>query len=58
MKSLIDANVALRNMLNDHQEMTEKAKIAIQSGVFTTPEVLSVRSAASMEEVLKKTRIK
>ena len=41
MRSLIDANVILRYMLNDHQEMAEKAKIAIRSGVFTTPEVLA-----------------
>ena len=39
---LIDANVILRYLLNDHEEMSIKAKNLISSGtVYTKPEVIS-----------------
>lgn len=39
---LIDANVILRYLLNDNQEMAQKARSLIVSGkVYTKPEVIS-----------------
>ncbi len=39
---LIDANVILRYLLNDNQEMAQKARSLIASGkVYTKPEVIS-----------------
>lgn len=38
---LIDANVILRYLLNDHEEMAKQAKTAVQGGAFTTPEILA-----------------
>ncbi len=38
---LIDANVILRYLLGDHEEMSQKAKNAIMSGAYTTVEVLA-----------------
>lgn len=41
MKKLIDANVILRYLLGDSQEMSEKAKLIIEEGAYTIPEVLA-----------------
>lgn len=39
---LIDANVMLRYLLNDHAELSQKAKAAISSGLaYTKPEIIS-----------------
>lgn len=38
---LIDANVILRGILNDHPEMTQKAKEVMQTGAYTKPEVIA-----------------
>lgn len=38
---LIDANVILRFLLNDSDEMSQKAKNAIAEGAYTTIEVLA-----------------
>jgi len=38
---LIDANVILRYLLNDHDEMSQRARETIEQGVYTTTEVLS-----------------
>lgn len=38
---LIDANVILRYLLADHEEMSAQARIVIESGAYTTPEVLA-----------------
>lgn len=38
---LIDANVILRYLLADHEEMSAQAKAVIESGAYTTPEVLA-----------------
>jgi len=38
---LIDANVILRYLLNDHEEMSQKAKTVIMGGACTTVEVLA-----------------
>lgn len=38
---LIDANVILRYMLNDHDEMAQKARTVIMEGACTTVEVLA-----------------
>ena len=39
---LIDANVILRYLLNDHEEMSMKAKNLIASGTaYTKPEVIA-----------------
>ncbi len=37
---LIDANVILRYLLSDHEEMAQRAKEAIMHGAYTTVEVL------------------
>lgn len=41
MRKLIDANVVLRYLLGDHQQMSEDAKQMIEDGAFTLPEVLA-----------------
>ena len=41
MKSNIDANVILRYILDDNEEMAEKAAYVIQSGARTLPEVIA-----------------
>lgn len=38
---LIDANVILRCILNDHPNMTAKAKKVLQNGAYTKPEVMT-----------------
>ena len=38
---LIDANVILRCILNDHPDMTSRAKEIIKNGAYTKPEVIS-----------------
>lgn len=38
---LVDANVLLRCILNDHPDMTAKAKQVIKNGAYTKPEVIS-----------------
>lgn len=38
---LIDANVILRYLLNDNEEMSQKAKSIILSGAYTTVEVIA-----------------
>ena len=38
---LIDANVILRYLLNDDPKMSEAAKIVIEEGAFTLPEVIA-----------------
>lgn len=41
MRKLIDANVILRYLLGDHQQMSEDARQIIEDGAFTLPEVLA-----------------
>ena len=41
MKTLIDANVILRYLLCDDEEKSETAKVAIEDGTFTLPEVIA-----------------
>ena len=41
MRKLIDANVILRYLLRDHQQMSEESKKIIEGGAFTLPEVLA-----------------
>lgn len=38
---LIDANVILRYLLNDDQEMARKAKAVIEGGAYTKPEIIA-----------------
>ena len=38
---LIDSNVILRYLLGDHETMSRQAREAIESGAYTTPEVLA-----------------
>ena len=38
---LIDANVILRYLLNDHETMSQQAREVIESGAYTTTEVLA-----------------
>lgn len=38
---LVDANVILRYLLNDHQEMSQQAKAVIDSGAYTKPEIIA-----------------
>ena len=40
-KTLIDANVILRYLLNDIEEMSAEADKIIKSGAFTLPEVIA-----------------
>lgn len=41
MKKLIDANVILRYLLDDHPQLSEKARKVIEAGVCTLPEVIA-----------------
>ena len=41
MRTLIDANVILRYLLDDNKEMADKADVTIQKGACTIPEVLA-----------------
>lgn len=41
MRKLIDANVILRYLLRDHQQMSEAAKCVIEGGAYTLPEMLA-----------------
>lgn len=41
MKSIIDANVILRYILDDEKEMAEEAARVIQQGAWTLPEVIA-----------------
>ena len=41
MRKLIDANVILRYLLRDHQQMSEDARRIIENGAFTLPEVIA-----------------
>ena len=41
MKKLIDANVILRYLLNDNEEMAEQAEKVIQEGACTLPEIIA-----------------
>lgn len=41
MKKLIDANVILRYLLEDHPQLSPEAKKVIESGAYTLPEVLA-----------------
>lgn len=38
---LIDANVILRYLLNDNQEMALRAKAVVDSGAYTKPEIIA-----------------
>ena len=38
---LIDANVILRYLLNDNQDMALRAKAVIDSGAYTKPEIIA-----------------
>lgn len=38
---LIDANVILRYLLNDNQEMAQQAKAVIENGAYTKPEIIA-----------------
>lgn len=41
MKKMIDANVILRYLLNDNEEMAEQAEQIIQEGACTLPEIIA-----------------
>lgn len=41
MAKLIDANVILRYLLNDNEEMAEEAEAVIKGGAYTLPEVMA-----------------
>lgn len=41
MKKLIDANIILRYLLNDHPLLAKQAKELIEAGAYTLPEVLA-----------------
>ena len=41
MRTLIDANVILRYVLNDIPEMAKKSAEIVRNGAFTTPEILA-----------------
>lgn len=41
MKKMIDANVILRYLLNDNEEMAEQAEKVIQEGACTLPEMIA-----------------
>lgn len=41
MRKLIDANVILRYLLEDHPQMSEEARRIIEDGAFTLPAVLA-----------------
>ena len=38
---LIDANVILRYLLNDHPKMSRQAKDIVESGAYTKPEIIA-----------------
>ncbi len=38
---LVDANVILRYLLNDDQEMARRAKAVIEGGAYTKPEIIA-----------------
>lgn len=38
---LIDANVILRYLLNDHPEMSMKAQKVVENGAYTKPEIVA-----------------
>lgn len=38
---LVDANVILRYLLNDNQEMARRAKAVIEEGAYTKPEIIA-----------------
>jgi len=38
---LVDANVILRYLLNDNQEMARRAKAVIEDGAYTKPEIIA-----------------
>ena len=38
---LVDANVILRYLLNDNQEMAQQAKAVIEGGAYTKPEIIA-----------------
>lgn len=39
--TLVDANVILRYLLNDNQEMARQAKTVIDGGAYTRPEIIA-----------------
>ncbi len=39
--TLVDANVLLRYLLNDNQEMAQRAKDIIEGGAYTKPEIVA-----------------
>lgn len=41
MQKLIDANVILRYLLRDNDEMSQRAKTIIEAGAFTLPEIIA-----------------
>ena len=41
MNKLIDANIILRYLLNDHEILSEKANEIIMQGAYTLPEVIA-----------------
>ena len=38
---LVDANVILRYLLNDHAEMSQQARTVIDGGAYTKPEIIA-----------------
>lgn len=57
MRTLIDANVILRYVLNDIPEMAQKSAELVRDGAFTTPEILAEVSYV-LRSVYKMTREK
>lgn len=41
MRKLIDANIILRYLLADHPQMSEDARIVIEEGTYTLPEIIA-----------------
>lgn len=41
MRRLIDANVILRYLLGDHQQMSDEARSVIEKGAFTLAEIIA-----------------
>lgn len=39
--TLVDANVLLRYLLNDNQEMARQARTVIEGGAYTRPEIIA-----------------
>ena len=60
MKSIIDANVILRYILDDNKEMAEEAARVIQNGARTLPEVIAevvyvlAKSIRRAEKILRR----